>query len=238
MGCCRLVILFLMLLGVRGSARERSLTLRDRPWHEPLTVVLLDQASLHGETLGRVRQLVSGIFRDVGIDITWRNRVRLNVGDTEDPGDGHPENAGFTIHMVIRFSGPTALGISGELGRYRSSSRRAPPIVGTTIGATHESGGTAFVYVEPIARAVNGRSADVATLLASTMAHEMGHVLLPYPAHTSSGIMRDAWDENDLALISHGAVRFTPVQAVAMRRKIAWFLHKYSEYGIIINGGS
>jgi hypothetical protein len=98
--------------------------------------------------------------------------------------------------------------------------------MGTTIGATHETGGTAFVYVEPIERAVNGRSADVATLLAYTIAHEMGHVLLPYPAHTSSGIMRDAWDESDLALVSHGAVKFTSAQAQEIRAKIGLFLHK------------
>jgi hypothetical protein len=35
------------------------------------------------------------------------------------------------------------------------------------------------------------------------------------------GIMRPAWDESDLASISRGVVRFTPMQAAAMRSKIA-----------------
>jgi len=82
-------------------------------------------------------------------------------------------------------------------------------------------GGTAFVYVEPISGAMHGRSEGFASLLAYTVAHKRGDILLPYPAHTEAGIMRPAWDEHDLASISHGSVRFMPMQAALMRAKIA-----------------
>jgi hypothetical protein len=51
------------------------------------------------------------------------------------------------------------------------------------------------------------------------MAHEMGHLLLPAPAHAPSGIMRAAWDGDDLRHIANGSLQFTPAQQTAIRVK-------------------
>lgn len=93
--------------------------------------------------------------------------------------------------------------------------------MGITLGATHDTGGTVFVYREPIERVSHWREEEMARVLAYTIAHEVGHVLLPYPGHTSSGLMREVWARDDLFQISRGSMRFTPAQASAMRAKVS-----------------
>jgi hypothetical protein len=56
-------------------------------------------------------------------------------------------------------------------------------------------------------------------VLAYAMAHEMGHLLLPYPAHSTNGIMRAEWDGDDLRHIANGSMLFTPAQTALIRAR-------------------
>jgi hypothetical protein len=59
----------------------------------------------------------------------------------------------------------------------------------------------------------------VATLLGYAMAHEMGHLLMPYPSHAATGIMHTDWDGADFVQMSGGTLGFTSGQASAIRAK-------------------
>lgn len=108
----------------------------------------------------------------------------------------------FTIHIIIGHSAP------GN-------------VMGTSLGLDHTTGGTALVYRDRVMQVARGRDALVSRVLAYAIAHEMGHLLLPYPAHADSGIMRAEWDDEDLAHIAARALRFTSTQAMEMRDKIS-----------------
>jgi hypothetical protein len=58
-------------------------------------------------------------------------------------------------------------------------------------------------------------------VLAYAIAHEIGHLLLPEPAHSPFGIMRADWDGDDLRHIASGSLQFTAGQADAIRAKVS-----------------
>jgi hypothetical protein len=56
-------------------------------------------------------------------------------------------------------------------------------------------------------------------------------LLLPFPAHAASGIMRAAWDGDDLRHIANGSMQFTPAQQAAIRLKAS----TCCEYALLTN---
>jgi hypothetical protein len=58
----------------------------------------------------------------------------------------------------------------------------------------------------------------VAVVLGATMAHEIGHLLLPPPSHSASGVMSPRLTCRDLRLASRGELRFTGDEVRAIRR--------------------
>lgn len=61
---------------------------------------------------------------------------------------------------------------------------------------------------------------NLASILASVMAHEMGHLLLGSNAHTISGIMQAHWGPSELRRISMGSLLFLPEQGQRMRVRV------------------
>jgi hypothetical protein len=158
-----------------------------------IAVVIYDQAGVDADTLARAKIGIARIVGDAGVDVVW---VRPSAVDSVST---------FAIRMLIR---PRAVGASGSL-------------MGTTPGEVHEIGGSAMVYYDRVLRSAHQSQHDVAGLLAFAMVHEMGHLLLPAPAHSDSGIMRPSWDGDDLRHIAGGSMQFTPAQQIAIRAKAA-----------------
>jgi len=92
-------------------------------------------------------------------------------------------------------------------------------VMGTAIGGMHETGGSVFIFYRQVLKSAHERKQDVARVLAYAMAHEMGHLMLPAPAHAASGIMRADWNGDDFRHIADGSLAFTPEQARAMQAR-------------------
>ena len=75
-----------------------------------------------------------------------------------------------------------------------------------------------FDAVTDVARRYGSPRGDV---LGLALAHEIGHVLLPPPSHSSSGIMQPSWEGDDLRHVLFGDVTFTDGQVLAMRSRLA-----------------
>ena len=56
-------------------------------------------------------------------------------------------------------------------------------------------------------------------VLAHAMAHEIGHLLLPY-GHSPTGLMRADWNAKDLDLALDGRLNFTSAQAELIRGQL------------------
>jgi hypothetical protein len=156
-----------------------------------IAVVAYNQAGVAADTLARAKLDVARIYRDGSVGLIWMDTTA-------------PEPAGnFVIRLLIR---PRQVD--------------APkPAMGIAIGDADEISGSAFVFYDRVLQTALEQRQDVARVLAYTMAHEMGHILLPYPAHSPLGIMRSAWDRDDLRHIASGSLAFTAVQQAAIRVK-------------------
>jgi len=160
-----------------------------------VSVRVYNHASLAPEVLIRARDIVARIFHDSGIQVTWL-----------EPSSEQPEGQ-FAVRVIVRRN---ADGFSGASG-----------VMGTTIGDEHEMGRAAYVFKDRVLQIAHKRHQDVAQVLAYVIAHEMGHVLLPRPAHTAQGLMRADWNGDDLRHMAGEMLRFTPAQATQMRSKLA-----------------
>ena len=190
------------LIALTSSARLGSAqTYAENP---QVSVSVYDDASVPSETLARAEARAANIFRQVGLDVNWlsctaKDNVDCNVGQNETTGPDH---------LVLRII-PTAA---------RETSDTA---FGIAYLGSDGSGRYGDVFWER-ARALQGNSkVDVAFLLGSVMAHEMGHLLLGSNAHAVSGIMRAHWEASDLRGISMNSVLFLPGQGKRMRERVS-----------------
>jgi hypothetical protein len=93
-------------------------------------------------------------------------------------------------------------------------------IAGTALGATsgtREAGGrAAFIFYHRVERIAQTYKIENVLVLAHAMAHEIGHLLLPY-GHSATGLMRADWDAKDLRLAMGGELNFTADQVELIR---------------------
>ena len=59
---------------------------------------------------------------------------------------------------------------------------------------------------------------STAVVLGAAMAHELGHLLLPSPSHTASGVMSPRLTCRELKQAARGELHFTAEQVRALRR--------------------
>jgi hypothetical protein len=156
-----------------------------------VNVRLYNHAGVAADVLARAKDDVARIYHEVGVQVAWLESA------------SERSTSQFTIDMIIR---PNPAGVA-------SGSR----VMGTTLGDTHETGGRAFVFKDRVLQTAHRGEQDVAQVLAYGIAHEMGHVLLPSPAHSEHGIMRAEWSGDDLRHIASDSLGFTPTQAMLIR---------------------
>ena len=154
-----------------------------------IVVAVFDHAGIPADTLAQAKTDVSRIYGDVGVDVLWTDAAA---------SDAHGR---FVIRLIVR------------------EKAARPRMMGNALGDSRNTSGTAFVYRDRVVDVARSRSVDVPRLLAYAMAHEMAHLLLPYPSHAATGIMHADWSGEEFRDIAAGLLRFAPTQASAIRAK-------------------
>jgi hypothetical protein len=83
------------------------------------------------------------------------------------------------------------------------------------------SGRLAYVFYDRVEHFAHSHETGVGLLLAAAIAHEVGHMLLPYPAHAPMGLMRATWTLKEFQEIAMGWLLFTPSQAAVLRQSVS-----------------
>jgi hypothetical protein len=78
----------------------------------------------------------------------------------------------------------------------------------------------AFVFYNRIVDLARLNGVDIAPILGHALAHEMGHVLLPYGSHTSQGIMREEWDRAQFQAMAKKLLTFTAQHTDLIRMRV------------------
>ena len=76
------------------------------------------------------------------------------------------------------------------------------------------------LYLDAVTDVARHYGLPAGKVLGIAVAHELGHVLLPPPSHSSEGIMQAAWEGDDLRKASDRAIAFTDSQAALMRERL------------------
>ena len=132
-------------------------------------------------------QVVS-MFREIDVDVEWVAATPLDRGG---PG-------------ILRLS--VAAAVAGSLRH------GAAPVLGV---ATHTPDGTgvAWAFYESIEQAARLHDVAVTAILASVMAHEIGHMLQGIERHSLAGLMRASWSSEDFQSAGRGGLRFSAADA-------------------------
>lgn len=164
-----------------------------------LAVAITNEAQLPINVLGRVIRDSTRVLMLTGLDIEWTMRGL----PPEWAGASDGARASTIIHAVI-VSQPLAASHGEPLGA-------AYPNAGAAAS-------TVVLFNDAIARSADLSGVSHTTLLALVLLHELGHVLLPAPAHERAGIMMPLWDALSITNAAASARLFTREQERLMRR--------------------
>jgi hypothetical protein len=193
-----------MVVGLTGLAQPAA---ADPIPTLPIVLQIPDHRHVPLNIVTRAADEVVRIYREAGVNIIW-------IDPRQSSGTGDP---GFAL-VVVPGEMSGKLTVEGEAV--------AGDALGLAGGTREHRGRVAYVFynrVERIARTRLNMSRqverdDIYTLvvLAHAMAHEIGHLLLPY-GHSATGLMRADWNAKDLRLAADGRLNFTSEQAELIR---------------------
>ena len=193
LGAFRLILVSAAAVGWSGEAVATP-----TPTPERVLVQVLNRASVSREVLELAQHDVIAIYRDIGVEVVWAETGTETALSTSRPlliqiiTDALP-------HVSEKAMGVALRGDSAE-----------------------GSGQFAYVFYGRI-RDVGQRSrypAVTAHILGAVMAHEMGHLLLPY-GHSLTGLMRADWSEQEMQGPNFTWLRFTRSQGDLIHRHLA-----------------
>ena len=192
---------YFVAAGLTGSSPSASAQDRERP---AITVLVYNHAAVALDTLARAEAQAAAIFGQAGVDIVWADPATDSRYSAISPTSNSLGT--FTVQMVVRAhaTGPAVRGES-EMGR--------------ALGGGTETGGVARLFYDRVTTVAHERRRNVSDVLGWAMAHEMGHLLLPYPSHSATGIMTAEWNADAFRHATDGALSFTPSQAALIRSR-------------------
>jgi hypothetical protein len=91
----------------------------------------------------------------------------------------------------------------------------AEPTLGLAAVTLLSGGKIAYLLFDRIRHVALSSGGEAADILGLVIAHEMGHLLLPFGSHSQNGLMRPSWRPEDFTLGSQPA--FTQAQADGIR---------------------
>ena len=155
-------------------------------------VLIVDQAEVPPATRQRAQDVATRVFDLSGIAVVW-------VDGGTCPGRC------LTVRIVTE---PV------------SAKSRDPHMLGVAPSMPDARGINLWIFYHR----VRGYSAELgleaSLLLGHVMAHELGHLLLPYGAHSLAGLMRPAWDRAQVRAATEGLLTFTADQADLIRARL------------------
>ena len=168
------------------------------PQMPTVSVAVQDDARVPPEWLRQATNELERIYREIEVAIEWWDPTL-------------PSSRGEQA-IVPR----NLLTIAIRRDAVSSQKKLSENAMGITSGTALERGRVEYVFygrMEQFTPLYRGK------YLGHFMAHELGHLLLPQYAHSSTGLMRAQWNRDDLERAQHGRLGFTPEQATLIRAR-------------------
>lgn len=176
---------------------------------------VIDYAEVPKNTLIQAEQVVTNIFHQVGVDIVWLH-VPVPSGKKRNPPASTQPVTPSGPHMRISiYPQSMAKPLEDRLGNMDH-------VFGFAPRTEKQSGRWIYIFYHRVEELVRKRRLQEhrTRILGLAMAHELGHLLLPFHSHSRKGIMRAQWNRQDFQLAAHGNLGFTPKQAELVRGEL------------------
>jgi hypothetical protein len=162
---------------------------------EPMTVsvLMIDQTGLAESMILRAEAEATRIYRALGVDVIWVK----------------PDSAAANFDLTVKI-------VSQPL----STKEVATDALGVAAGTRTARGKTAYAFCRRIEEFSARHSVDAGRILGHVIAHELGHLLLPYNAHARSGIMTGGWDDAQATRASRGVLAFSAAESTQIRETL------------------
>ena len=186
-----------------------------------LTLKVYNYAPTSEETLIQTEKNVSKIFRKLGVDIAWLDvSVPSQEKKAVNMGTDRLQQARYPQLRILIF--PRSM--AERLGRSQDAfGYAAPALDGQPTNLAYVFYHRVNQLAKDLLRTDSSAMPNGAQILAHAIAHEIGHLLLPFDAdslHSLTGIMRAGWDQQDLQNLSRGRLVFTPQQGELIRTEV------------------
>ena len=166
-----------------------------------IAVQVYNYAKVSSEMLVRAELEAAEFYSAAGVEIVWNN-CKL-------PGDSQCAGYLDPTHLGVRLLPDIAAALSDS---------------DLTMGLA--VGNLASVSLRRVKEEAAEFAVSVDAVLAPTLAHEIGHLLLTGQGHSPSGIMRAHWRREDYERAPRGAFSFTARQAEQMLAEVRGREHK------------
>lgn len=165
-----------------------------------LAVSIVNLAHVSQVVVERAAEDLTMIYELAGVSVVW-NSPRSTA--CEPPATGH-------WVRVVLYGGRRSEALGEDVNAGPFTMGFTPCAGATTIPCT-----IAYLFFDRIEEMARSLSIPAGRLLGLAIAHEIGHMLLPRPSHSTHGIMRPVLDRGRSIL-----PQFTAAQADAIRARL------------------
>lgn len=196
------------ILAVSGPAFARQ-----PPSRAPEPALLLPKITVHvynyarvpHRTLARAGHEARRLFLKVPIETEW---LDSQVSESERPGITLCEHSLGPAHVVVNIL-PYSVA-EGFESHDDDLGVALVPVDG-------DFGSCAYIFYSRIKDSAHRTGVGEMSLLAYTLAHEVGHLLLGLNSHSATGLMSGKWSLKDLQSVECGRLDFTLLQSEHIR---------------------
>lgn len=164
------------------------------PQRPQVWVLLRNDARADPKLVDSAKAELARLYALIDVDLVWVTEIPT------------PEKR---LHVICLVNGEPA-------GRSLPESA-----LGYTPAGHGQRGVLAYVFLRRIERASQRFKARIDFVVAVSIGHELGHMLLPDGSHVKSGLMRAEWDNLDFGSASSGLLRFSRESGDLIRRGLA-----------------
>ena len=181
---------FLLIVCATARATTNS---QDR-----VTVRIWDLSRIENETMHRAKKVVETVFDPIGIQILW---VDCPVGDTSESLSCTAPIGANDISLRIYSRTKADFQVKGH-------SRGGSSLLLTPDGGK----GIVYVFSDRAMEVSRIHKIPVEIVIGITVAHEIGHLMLPGQGHTLAGVMHAKLGANDWRLAAQGQLGFAATE--------------------------
>jgi hypothetical protein len=173
-----------------------------------ITVRVYDYARVSRAIFQGAELNAAKILRKAGIDTAW---LDCPIEAEAAAAPLACQQAAGPAEIIVRILPRLAAG---------SGLHRGATLGFSVVPPGNEWGTYASVFFDLVETAAQTGAASTSEILGHATAHEIGHLLLRSNQHSTIGIMRGRWSQEDLRCASRGSLLFTAQQSKLIRAEV------------------